>query len=439
MAASPLFALSSDAGGSYGAVGVAFSNATALAYDASGSYSIKARPDSTAGINSIAWEIVSADDAHVASLPTVTSSAATKTCTFSVPKQGGAWLLKCTINGGVSATTGDADPALVSSLAIKVLNSAGKQEIAVGETTEAGPYGYTQAWNEVARTVGGGGGSTPTGTGIPHVVAGVQNAAASLIVNADVHASAAIAGSKVAPDFLTQTAKATKFQGTSGVAFNTGLITKSIAAGGTIVLGSGFIECHTIELTGSAASHVLLQFPATVGARWTVRNLSTNNAKYVLLDDGAAGILLPPGASRMVGIGTDGLLFAADGKGAGFEYQARVTGGAIGTQMTELMALPIAYLITEIYTAVITAPSDGASEIAESIGDDSGDPGANISFLVEDSPGTKGIAVASLGTSWADGVILTPGVVVVQHFFEVSVASAAGLVVTVTITGKRLS
>lgn len=46
-------------------------------------------------------------------------------------------------------------------------------------------------------TVTAAAGSTPTGTGIPHVVAGVQDAAASLIVNADVHASAAIAASKV--------------------------------------------------------------------------------------------------------------------------------------------------------------------------------------------------------------------------------------------------
>ena len=38
---------------------------------------------------------------------------------------------------------------------------------------------------------------TPTGTGIPHIVVGVQDAAASLIVNADVDAAAAIAASKV--------------------------------------------------------------------------------------------------------------------------------------------------------------------------------------------------------------------------------------------------
>lgn len=50
----------------------------------------------------------------------------------------------------------------------------------------------------------GGGGSTPTGTGVRKVVAGVENAAASLVVNADVDAAAAIAGTKVAPDFGAQ-------------------------------------------------------------------------------------------------------------------------------------------------------------------------------------------------------------------------------------------
>ncbi len=55
-------------------------------------------------------------------------------------------------------------------------------------------------WTNVAFS----GASAPTGTGIPHVVGGVQDAAASLIVNADVHASAAIAGTKVDPTFGAQ-------------------------------------------------------------------------------------------------------------------------------------------------------------------------------------------------------------------------------------------
>ncbi len=42
-----------------------------------------------------------------------------------------------------------------------------------------------------------GGGETPTGTGVRKVISGVEDTAASLIVDADVHASAAIAASKV--------------------------------------------------------------------------------------------------------------------------------------------------------------------------------------------------------------------------------------------------
>lgn len=59
--------------------------------------------------------------------------------------------------------------------------------------------GFTIADNPVtdATDITSVAGAVPTGTGIPHIVSGVQNAAASLIVNADVHASAAIAASKV--------------------------------------------------------------------------------------------------------------------------------------------------------------------------------------------------------------------------------------------------
>lgn len=51
---------------------------------------------------------------------------------------------------------------------------------------------------------GAGGSSTPTGTGFRHVTAGVEDAAAALVVNADVDAAAAIAGSKISPDFGAQ-------------------------------------------------------------------------------------------------------------------------------------------------------------------------------------------------------------------------------------------
>jgi hypothetical protein len=155
---SALFQLSSNGGSSYLSAGTAMADANALAYVSSGTYSIKARLDSTAGVDTATWTITSADEAHAASLPTVTTNA-DKTCTFSVPKTGGAWLLQCKVNGGQSQ--GRTDPALTRALAIKVLNSVGNQEIAVGESTEAGVYGWTKAFNDIARASGGGGGSQP--------------------------------------------------------------------------------------------------------------------------------------------------------------------------------------------------------------------------------------------------------------------------------------
>lgn len=157
--ASALFKLSSDGGSTYGTPGVAFADATALAYNAAGNYSIKAQLDSTSGVNTVQWSITSADDDHAGSLPTVTSNP-DKTCAFTVPKQGGAWLLRCLVNNGRDGN-GDEDAGLDQSLAIKVLNGAGFQTIAVGERQEAGQYGWTKAINDLLRA--GGGGGPPTG------------------------------------------------------------------------------------------------------------------------------------------------------------------------------------------------------------------------------------------------------------------------------------
>jgi hypothetical protein len=67
-----------------------------------------------------------------------------------------------------------------------------------GETGPQGPEGPEGPQGET-----GPAGSVPTGTGFTHVTAGVQDAAAKLVENADVHASAAIAESKLALNFAT--------------------------------------------------------------------------------------------------------------------------------------------------------------------------------------------------------------------------------------------
>jgi len=52
--------------------------------------------------------------------------------------------------------------------------------------------------NATDLTITGGGGSTPTGTGFVHITGGTQDAAAQLVINTDVDASAAIAVTKLA-------------------------------------------------------------------------------------------------------------------------------------------------------------------------------------------------------------------------------------------------
>lgn len=583
---SAVFRLSSDGGTSYLDPGVAMADANALAYVSSGTYSIRAKLDSTAGTTdgNIVWEFTTADDLHLASMPAMVRVG--PDVTFSLPKTGGAWSLKVTLNGNAF---------LSATLSIKVRNAAGLQQIALGETTEAGSNGWLPSVNETMRALGAYG-TVPSGTGIPHVVAGVYNGAASLIVNADVHATAAIAGTKIDAQFPGQTvsgdsfsaasaspgsfvawggfgvlhidsgagyvllgneagdipktrvssaaggfevgalvvpagihvseslpalkwintatimsayavesragtnvigsrqawfgglgtgsgtpgplewylgdtlgsgttqhawnttpvfkldvvagvpaARVVRLAAVSGKSFNTSIIQKSIAAGGTIVLGTGFIEAHTIELTGAAASHVLLQFPSAAsdrGATWTVRNLSTDNAKYVVLDDGGGGILLPPGASRVVGVGTDGVLFAADGKGLGFEYQREVLAGGIGTNINDLLALPTGYLVTETYSRLKALPSDGASVVAEKVGRSTGaDDDVFVNQAALGSVGAaRGIDTATdYGTAWgAFGAFQTTAATVIQHTNVVSVASGAGGIWTVTITGKRI-
>lgn len=83
-------------------------------------------------------------------------------------------------------------PNLIGPLAIKV---AGVAQTARAAINFVGVSAVDdEANDQLTLTV-----AAPTGTGIPHVVSGVQAAAASLIVNADVDAAAALAASKLAP------------------------------------------------------------------------------------------------------------------------------------------------------------------------------------------------------------------------------------------------
>lgn len=159
MTASADFELSSDGGSTYAASNVSLADANLLAYDAAGNYSIKARLTSTADVVAVLWEITTADDEHLASLPTLTSNA-DKTCTFSAPKQGGAWILRATVTDGSGTIR-------TNTLAVKVATSTGNEIIAVGEGTETGDAGWIRCVNDLARAPSSGTpySSTPAAVG----------------------------------------------------------------------------------------------------------------------------------------------------------------------------------------------------------------------------------------------------------------------------------
>jgi hypothetical protein len=102
----------------------------------------------------------------------------------------------------------------------------------------------------------GGGGTTPTGTGFTHITSGTQDAAAKLVENADVAAAAAIAGSKVAPNFVAQTVETTgigqfgKLQTTCKVEAGAGPFNDYDPGNNTVIV---FTNGALVSLTGIAA------------------------------------------------------------------------------------------------------------------------------------------------------------------------------------------
>ena len=143
MTASADFELSSDNGSSYAASNTSLADSAMLAYVASGTYSCKARLTSTADVVAVLWSITTADDEHVSSLPTVTQNA-DKTCSFSVPKTGGAWIVKATVTDGSGVVR-------TNTLAVKVAPSTGNELIAAGEGVETGVAGWVRCFNDLAR------------------------------------------------------------------------------------------------------------------------------------------------------------------------------------------------------------------------------------------------------------------------------------------------
>lgn len=119
--------------------------------------------------------------------------------------------------------------------------------------------------------------TVPTGTGLRKVVSGAEAGAAALLVNADVDAAAAIAGSKIAPDFSTATVRA-----------------KEIRLGVTSVSATGNIDAldpsgaSIVRLTGAGAVSVRGILGGSDGDVLIIHN-RTGNTVTLVHESGAVG------------------------------------------------------------------------------------------------------------------------------------------------------
>lgn len=145
---SALFQLSASSGITWLAPDVSLAGANILTATPAGA-SIVARLVDQAGVGTVAWTITSLTLGATA--PTITTSIS-KEASFVVPRNvPAAYILEARVNGGTNPLTGETDPTLVKTLAIKVATPTGAELIAPGETTEAQrAVGWTDAYNRLA-------------------------------------------------------------------------------------------------------------------------------------------------------------------------------------------------------------------------------------------------------------------------------------------------
>ena len=183
------------------------------------------------------WELTCTSADELSDAAAITASISinqvTKQATFTCPADPArAYIFLSRVQGGVGPlTTGGYGTRSDYETSFKIYTaSVGGLDVgAVGETTEGGPVGMAESINSLIRA--GGSSSVPTGTGVTHIVGGVQSAAASLIVNADVDAAAAISVSKLAAG--TNTHVLTTVAGVPTWAAPSG-------GGGSVPTGTGF-------------------------------------------------------------------------------------------------------------------------------------------------------------------------------------------------------
>lgn len=194
---------------------------------------ITIRLASTAGVD--VWELscVGADDASSASTINagLTVDASTKTASFTMPGTvGQALIFQSRINRGQDVN-GAAVAAYTTTFGVYALTSGSLRLLAYNEKFEGhSSAGWIKTVNDKIRQ---GVAAVPTGTGFVHITSGSADAAAKLVENADVHASAAIAASKLNLSTIAQAITSSQTLSAAGLTTTAGFVKKVRSVTGT--------------------------------------------------------------------------------------------------------------------------------------------------------------------------------------------------------------
>lgn len=203
---------------------------------------------STAGVSTWSISCIGTDETN--DKDTVNASlsvdSVNKTATFTAPALGSSLIFRSVVNGGVDVN-GTVQSSYTTTFKVCVLTSGGKRVAALGETSENdSEFGWVSLLNDPIRNPAVS--SPPTGTGFVHITSGAQDAASKLVENADVHASAAIAGTKISPAFGSQNLSTT---GTAALGATS--VTGALSGTTTCALGTNPAASGTVRLPNAGS------------------------------------------------------------------------------------------------------------------------------------------------------------------------------------------
>lgn len=241
---------------------------------------------STSGVRTIAWSIVGVSASGTAE-PTITPAGAPSgaTASFAMPSDPGgglgrSFLVECRINGGVDSE-GTTQAAYTVRGIVGAPNDAGLIPVPVGEYLERdATQGWTDIFNAALAASGGGGSLTAPSNPADNnkvAIASAGDLTYALLANANVSASAAIAGTKISPDFGSQNVLTTGklALGTSTLTILGGvtLPVASTLLSGSDSGGHGFVA----EIFGAHAASANLIFSKSRGSKGSESQVSSSD------------------------------------------------------------------------------------------------------------------------------------------------------------------